>query len=60
MKIASEQVIQELQKVIDAIPKFKNNPNDIAIIAPIDGKVTSIKHKDLNNYVIRNGELKLK
>jgi hypothetical protein len=56
----SEQVIKELQKVIYAIPECKNNPNDIAIITFINGKATSIKHKDLNKYVIINGELKLK
>ena len=60
MKITSEQVIGELGKVIDAIGKSQNNPNDIAIVTSINGEMTSIKYKDLDNYAIRNGEIKLK
>jgi hypothetical protein len=54
MKITSEQVIEELHKVIDAIGESQNNPDDIAIVTSINGKITSIKYKDLDNYVIRN------
>lgn len=60
MKITSEQVIEELQKVIDIIPEPKNNPNDIAMVVAIEGEMTAIKYKDLDKYVIRNGALKLK
>ena len=56
----TEQVIKDFQKVIDALPEPKNNPNDIAIITSINGKVTSIKHEDLDKYVVINGELKFK
>ena len=60
MEITSEQVIEELQKVIDAIPETKNNPDDIAIVTAIEGEITVIKYKDLDNYVIKNGKIKLK
>lgn len=60
MKITSEQVIGELQKVIDVIPEPKNNPNDIAMVIAIEGEMTAIKYKDLDKYVIINGEIKLK
>jgi hypothetical protein len=60
MKITSEQVIEELQKVIDALPEPKNNPDDIAIVIAIEGEITAIKYKDLDNYTIKNGEIKLK
>ena len=60
MKITSEQVIEELGKVIDAIPEPKNNPDDIAIVIAIEGEITAIKYKDLDNYVIKNGKIKLK
>ena len=58
MEITSEQVIEELGKVIDAIPEPKNNPDDIAIVIAIEGEITAIKYKDLNKYVIRNGEFR--
>jgi hypothetical protein len=50
-------VVEELQKVINAIGEYKLSPDDIAIVAYMNGELTSIKHKDLCNYVLKNGEL---
>ena len=57
MEITSDQVIQELDKVIDAIGEYQDNPDDIAIVTSINGKITSIKYKDLCNYTLKNGKL---
>ena len=50
-------VVEELQNVINAIGEYRLSPDDIAIVAYINGEFTSIKHKDLCSYVLKNGEL---
>ena len=57
MEITSDQVIQELDKVIDAIGEYQDNPDDIAIVVSINSEITSIKYKDLCNYTLKNGKL---
>ena len=57
MEITSEQIIEELNKVIDAIGEYQDNPDDIAIVVSINSEITSIKYKDLCNYTLKNGKL---
>ena len=53
----SNGVVEELQNVINAIGEYKLSPDDIAIVAYMNGELTSIKHEDLCSYVLKNGEL---
>jgi hypothetical protein len=47
----SKQVIKDLGKVIDAIGESQYNPDDIAIVISIDGKLVSLTYKDLEDQI---------
>jgi hypothetical protein len=45
----SKQVIKDLGKIIDAVGKSQNNPDDIAIVTSIDGKLVTLTYKEIEN-----------
>ncbi len=48
--MTKEQVLEEIEKVLASLPEDKNNdPNDIAIYLPINGKLVGITYKEINN-----------
>ena len=54
----SEEVINELSKVLDSIGEVSFLPKEIATIANVDGEMVRILYEDLHKY--KNGEFKLK
>jgi len=56
----SQQVIEELNKVLDSIGEVSFLPKDIAAIANVDGEMVRILYEDLHKYKCKNGEFKLK
>jgi len=56
----SEQVIEELNKVLESIGEISFLPKDIATIANINGEMVRILYEDLHKYKYKNGEFKLK
>ena len=56
----SEQVVEELNKVLESIGEVSFLPKDIATIANINGEIVRILYEDLHKYKYKNGEFKLK
>ena len=56
----SEQVVEELNKVLDSIGEVSFLPKEIAAIANINGRMVRILYEDLHKYKCKNGEFKLK
>ena len=56
----SEQVMEELNKILDSIGEVSFLPKNIATIANINGEMVRILYEDLHKYKYKNGEFKLK
>ena len=56
----SEQVMEELNKILDSIGEVSFLPKNIATIANINGEMVRILYEDLYKYKYKNGEFKLK
>lgn len=50
--MTSKEVLDDLERVVNAIGNISNLPSDIALIAQVDGKLTRIKFEDLDKYVL--------
>ena len=56
----SEEVMNELSKVLDSIGEVSFLPKEIATIANVNGEMIRILYEDLHKYKYKNGEFKLK
>lgn len=50
--MTSKEVLDDLERVVNAIGNISNLHSDIALIAQVDGKLTRIKFEDLDKYVL--------